>query len=95
MALGTFDKRVSVWMAKGAEWIEIAWFDGHEGPVKRVAWGDPYYGCQVLACSADGTFSVLEVANGKWQHTLVKAHTGPVNCISSQKLLFLSEVGLR
>lgn len=91
LAVGTFRKRVSVWTVQGGKWIQISWFQGHDAPIRQVAWSDPIFGCQVFACSDDGNFSVLKIVKDEWKGQLIKAHNGTVNCISPQRLPLLVE----
>lgn len=95
LAVGTFHKRVSIWLLRGASWIETAYYEGHDAPIRKVVWGDSAVGCSMFACSNDGCFSVNEVVGNQWKSTLMKAHEGAVNCIAVRKTPFLGEVSFR
>jgi WD40 repeat protein len=92
LAIGTLKKKISVFLNWQNIWSEVAWFEDHQGSIRKVVWADPTFGCHLFACSNDGYFSISEAVNKEWQSSLIKAHDGAVNCISLRRVPFLGEV---
>mmetsp|Transcript_28082 Transcript_28082/g.49501 ORF Transcript_28082/g.49501 Transcript_28082/m.49501 type:complete len:323 (+) Transcript_28082:31-999(+) len=83
LASCSYDRRVCIWQELNKNrWQRIHEESSHMSSVNSVCWAPHEFG-RVLACaSADGTVSVLEFKNNKWERCSFMAHAGGVNAVS-------------
>eukprot|EP01062_Namystynia_karyoxenos_P044457 TRINITY_DN32765_c0_g1_i1.p1 TRINITY_DN32765_c0_g1~~TRINITY_DN32765_c0_g1_i1.p1 ORF type:complete len:344 (+),score=94.91 TRINITY_DN32765_c0_g1_i1:74-1033(+) len=88
LATCSSDTTITVFDITGEKYDRIAVIRGHSGPVWRVAWAHPRFGCMLASASHDGHATVWQrqQLEGCDADTFVKVHdftehSGSVNCV--------------